>query len=99
MEQTTSFDTWFDIVQPNDHEDVYSLYRAVKDGANFGFYNCGKANDKSMWFVTTGDGENKLVLASEKARDAFLAQLQARYAGDMTIEGWYQFKRGMSKND
>ena len=51
------------------------------------------------WIVTASYLDDTLHLCSEKAKDTFLSMIETRYCGDMTMEGWYAYKREMEKED
>jgi hypothetical protein len=100
MSITTDFNEWLDNVELEHFEDVYSLYRAVKDACPFGTFDVQPARgDGPRWIVKAPSTEQGLLLASNDARAAFLKRLTATYCGDLEMEGWYSFKRGMSKDD
>ena len=44
--------------------------------------------------------DDTLMLASEKAREAFLSLIHSRYCDpELDIESWYQYSRNMAKVD
>jgi hypothetical protein len=99
MATITEFDAWFDMADLDDHEEVYSLYRAVSGRDEMGMYKCDVNNGK--YFVTADHVDDTLMLASDKALNAFLSEIESRFGisdfGD--IEGWYGYKRAMAKSD
>ncbi|NIA11948.1 MAG: hypothetical protein GWP10_20055 [Nitrospiraceae bacterium] len=97
MATITKFDVWLDEADPDDHEEVYALYRAVSDVDQFGMYKCSVNNGK--YFVKGDHTEDTLMLASEKAREAFFKAMKTRFGIEGDIESWYGYKRAMAKDD
>ncbi|EGQ7810926.1 hypothetical protein I6Y99_004995 [Vibrio parahaemolyticus] len=100
MATITDFDAWLDMADAEGHEEVYSLYRAVSDIDEMGMYECSENNGK--YFLKASHVDDTLMLASEKARQAFLGEISSRFGisdfgGD--IEGWYSYCHAMSKDD
>lgn len=98
-EPTTSFEDWLSGVNLEDSfDDVHSLYRAVSERGSYGLFSCSTKGD--MTFVTCeAETEQTLILASEKARESFVAHLERLYGGDLTIEGQYYYNKQMEKMD
>ena len=46
MATITDFDTWLDQADPDGHEEVCALYKAVADGDTGGFCECSQSNRK-----------------------------------------------------
>ena len=100
MNVTTDFQEWLANVELESHEEVYSLYRAVKDCTSFGIFDVKPAKGSGeRWIVTASSIDQSLLIASSDARTAFLQKLTRTYCGDLDMEGWYSFKHGMAKND
>jgi hypothetical protein len=100
MSTTTDFREWLDNVELEDHDEVYSLYRAVKDGTTFGIFDVKPARGAGeRWIVSASHLDQSLLLASSDARQAFLVHLTKTHCDDMEMEGWYSFKRAMAKDD
>ncbi|MDY4388687.1 hypothetical protein [Pectobacterium aroidearum] len=97
MATITDFDSWLDQADPDDYEEIYALYRTVADADEFGLYKCSVNNGK--YFVKADHAEDTLMLASEKARSAFLQAVDSRYDIEGDIEGWYGYQRAMDKDD
>ncbi|MEQ4627614.1 hypothetical protein [Providencia manganoxydans] len=95
MPSTTDFDTWLDDVD-SDHEEVIALYEAVLDVSDRGLYKCVKGNKYDTWVVSSNHHSENLFLASETARDTFLALIKKRLCGGEDVESWYGFQRNMS---
>ncbi|OBS91862.1 hypothetical protein A9257_16205 [Vibrio cyclitrophicus] len=97
---TTDFESWLSNAEPEGHEEVYALYRAVSDIDETGMFTCSENNGR--FFLKASHVEETLLLASEKARKAFIATINSSFGisdfgGD--IEGWYAYRRAMSKDD
>ena len=96
----TDFDAFLDNVD-DDYEEVYSLYRAVTDETDMGFFKCvsGRAG---TWIVKSSAGVEDLFLASPAAKQAFLKAIEGRFIGDdddgMDMESWYFYNRAMEKD-
>ena len=100
MSTTTDFQEWLGNVEPEDYEEVYSLYRAVKDATSFGIFDVKPARGGGeRWIVTASCTDQSLLIASSDARAAFLQHLTKTHCGDLEMEGWYSYNRGMSKDD
>lgn len=99
MATITDFEQWLDEnVDGNDYIDVYSVYCTVNEGMGQGGYEIKKNQSNGRLFVT-GPGENTLMIASDKAKEAFLKMIEDRYCEDMDIEGYYAFHHAMEKDD
>ena len=99
MEPTTDFESWLDGIELEDHEEVYSLYRSVRDCDEYGLFSVKPAHGADSWIVTASHSDQPLRLASTKARDAFLGLLERSHCGDLDMEGWYAYKQAMAKDD
>ncbi|HEY1136472.1 MAG TPA: hypothetical protein VGE64_03185 [Xanthomonadaceae bacterium] len=100
MATITDFEAWLEQADPEGHEEVYALYQAVYGAEDYGFYECKVSADGTKWFIKSGHVEDTLMLASEKARSAFLSLIENKYTeGDMDIESWYGYRRAMAKDD
>lgn len=101
METITDFSHWLSSVELEDHNDVYSLYQAVDRLEDWGAFSISKkeSHNSTRYFVKCSFIDDVLLLASEKAKHAFLNQIEKKYAGEMTIEGWYGYMYAMSKDN
>jgi hypothetical protein len=100
MGTITDFEAWLDQADPEGHEEVYALYQAVYGAEDCGFYECKASVNGTEWFLRAGHVEDTLMLASGKARSAFLSLIERRYTdGDMDIESWYGYKRAMARDE
>ena len=90
----TSFDDWLGAEDPDGHEEIYALYQAVSNRETFGNYEV-KVKDERTFIK--GSSDSTLVLGSEKARDAFLREVEKLKDDDeMDMEGWYAYSRAMA---
>lgn len=101
MATITDFKDFISGADLEDYNEVYCLFRAVKDIDDFGAFECKvrTTTKGNMYFVKCDHIDDVLMLASDKARDAFLLHLEKSYAGDMDMEGWYYYKYQMEKDD
>ena len=100
MTTITDFASWLDQADPEGHEEVYSLYRAVQDRDEWGPFNAKPARGGDGVIVYADHIDDTLLLASEKAFEAFSKEIERRYVdSDLNIEGWYEFRRSMAKHD
>jgi len=102
MATITDFNAWLSGVDIEDHNEVYCIYQAVKQIEEWGGYTCTERQTSKgeMYFLKCNYIDEILMLASDKARNAFLKHLEVTYAGeDMDIESWFYFKEAMEKND
>lgn len=101
MATITDFQEWIEQsdLDSEGYTAVYSLYRAVKGCTSMGGFECKKSDHSEQWFVTADSSQDTLRLASEDAREYFLAYLTKTYCGELDMEGWYSFNHAMSKDD
>lgn len=100
MATITDFEGWLDEADPDGFEEVYSLYMAIENGEEFGPYECKPSSDNSKWFIKASHTDDTLMLASEKARKAFLSLIHSRFCDPkLDMESWYHYKRNMAKDD
>ncbi len=100
MSTTTDFQEWLDNVELEDYEEIYSLYRAVKDGGSFGIFSVQRARGGGeRWIVTAANLDQSLLLGSADAKKTFLVHLTKAHCGEMEMEGWYSYKHSMQKDD
>lgn len=100
MATITDFKEWLQGVDLDDYNDVYDLYCAVNSVADIGMFEClKKESDNSMYFVKSTTTDDVLLLASDKARNYFIDHLNTTFAGDLDIEGWYNFKHENEKDN
>ena len=96
---TTDFDLWLDSVDLSDFNDVYSLYHSVSDIEDWGPFKTERGRGSQQLLVHSYDCDEPLLLASDKAREAFLKKVEDKYCEDMDIESYYGFHHAMEKND
>lgn len=108
MATTMNFEEWIDGVDPDDYNEVYCIYRSVadlnedNDVEEWGGFKASRKETSRgpMYFIKSTFSDEVLMLASDKARDAFIDYLTKRFAGEeLDIEGWYYFKYEMDKED
>ena len=99
MATITDFNEWLDGIDLSDFNDVYSLYHSVADVEEWGCYNTIKGKADGQYIVSSIECEDKLLLASEKARDYFLNTIEKQYCEDMDIESYYGFHHAMEHDD
>ena len=101
MNITTDFQKWLNAAEPEGHQEVYSLYRAVEDCSSFGIYDVKPAKGSGgRWIVSTSHLDEGLLLASDEAREAFLLHVTRTYCDrDLDMESWYSYKHSIAKDD
>lgn len=100
MDTTTDFEGWLDEVNLETHDEIYSLYRSVKDCDAMGFFTTELArNSTTRWIVKSDTCDRSLLLASELAKNTFLMHLERTHCGELDMEGWYGYHHAMEKND
>lgn len=98
MKSTTNFEEWFTEIDIDGHEEVFNLYQTVWNGIeNDVPFSCKSNGDLSI--VTCAYNPLKLVLATEKAKTAFLQAIENRFCDGVDIESWYGFEHAMAKED
>jgi len=99
MPTTTDFNEWLDSLHETDINEIYYLYQSINSNTEMGGYSCS-SNEREQYFVTSFDNDNTLMLASDKAKQAFLKKLDHEYGGDFGwVGGAYEFARSMEKDD
>ena len=101
MATIRDFKAWIDGVDLEDYNEVYCLYRAVKDLNEWGGFRCTQRETSrgNMYFVKCDYTDDILMLASDKARDYFLDDLEKTHAGELDMEHWYGYKYSLEKED
>lgn len=95
----TDFDLWLNSVDLSDYNDVYALYHSVSGIEDWGAFRTERGRGAQQLLVHSYDCEEPLLLASDKARDAFLKKVEIDYCESMDIESYYGFHYAMEKND
>jgi hypothetical protein len=96
MATNYNFRDWLNNIEPLDYENIYSLYRSMKDGGTWGMFST-TANDGSFFVQCEGQSDT-LMLTSANVKDVFLKVLQDKYCEHgIDMEGWYVNKCSMSK--
>lgn len=102
MASTTDFKDWVTFgIATEDFDEIYNLYNAVLNCEEWGSCSCTERQTSTgkQYIVKCDYVDETLVLASPKAKEAFLKHVEDTYAGDMGIEGEYTFRRAMEKDD
>ena len=101
MQATTDFTEWLSGIELDDHNDIYSLYHSVEKCEEWGGFKTVPATSAGdRWIVTYSCSDQPLLLASEKAKQAFLKHIEMTYCGDFkNIEGYYAYCHAMAKDD
>lgn len=100
MSITTDFQKWLKDAELEGYQEVCSLYKAVKSCSSFDVYDVKSAKGSGdRWIVSTPHLDEGLLLASNKAKEAFLLHLTQTYCGDLDMESWCSFKHSSEKND
>lgn len=99
MATITDFQEWIDQTDLDDYNDVYSLYMTVYNLENWGGYQIQEGHVDGQYFLKGIDAEDTLMLASEKARNAFLKKIETDCCNGEDIEAWYGFHHAMEKDD
>ncbi|TAH20131.1 MAG: hypothetical protein EAZ08_06985 [Cytophagales bacterium] len=95
---TTNFDDWLDDLTDDSTYNIYDLYMSIERVTSIGDFKCSEKNGK--YFIQTPLNDSVLMLNGEKAKDAFLKQLDYNYGGDFGwVGGQYEFERSMGKDD
>lgn len=95
----TDFDLWLDNVDLSDFNDVYSLYHSVSGIEDWGSFRTERGRGSQNLLVHSYDCDESLLLASDKARDAFLKKIEDKYCEGMDIESYYGYHHAMEKDD
>lgn len=101
MNTITDFNSWLGCIDLSDYNDVYSLYRTVSDLSPWGSFEIKVKNASAgeQYFLTSCECDDVLMLATEKARIAFLRKLVSDNCGDLDMESYYSFHHAMEKDD
>ncbi len=91
----TGFEEWLD-GQEFTIEEISHIKDAIECEGNVGICNAKKRGDALL--IEAGNGD-WLLLATPKARGAFVSLLEERYGGELGIDGEAGFRRAMSKDD
>lgn len=103
MASMTNFDEWLGAGnEPDDHEEIYSLWRA-SHGEEVGGYDVSTKVDQvgnlQQLFIGGPSGDT-LALVSPQAIHAFRKHIeQYKQDDDLDWEGSYEFRRAMAKDD
>lgn len=95
----TDFDLWLDNNDLSDFNDIYSLYHSVSGIETWGAFKTERGRANQQLLVHSYECDEPLLLASDKARDAFLKKIEDTYCEGMNIESYYSFYHAMEKDD
>ena len=100
MAATTDFRAWLDCQDFDDFEEIYSLYHSVLEVNEWGIFKTVHGRKEGSYIVHSTICDDDLLLASQKAHDYFLSEIEKIYCGpEMDIESWYAVKHAMEKDD
>jgi len=97
MSKTIDFQEWLDGLDDDDIESIYYLYESIVNEDSYGQFEATRDGDKLT--VSEQDRDEKLLLVSEDAKNAFLKKLDEEYGGEMGVQGEYEYFRSMQKED
>ncbi len=98
METITDFQAWLDEIDLDNYDDIDSLYRSVNENDKYGMFET-KVAPNGQYIVSSTIADDKLRLASDKAKDCFLHLIEKVYCNGEPEDIWYSFKRAMEKDD
>ncbi len=100
MSAITDFKEWFEGGDYN-FEEVYNLYQSVSRVEEWGLFATTSRETKTetQFFVKNNYSDEQLLLASEKARVAFLRYIEDSKCEGLDIESWYGFQYANNKID
>jgi hypothetical protein len=79
MDTITDFEIWLDGTEIESNEELYALYKAVKDCSSFGSFKVEPARGRDdRWIISVPYSSTGLLLTSQ-AREAFLHRLRSGY--------------------
>lgn len=95
---TTNFQEWFEQIDFEDenHEEVFELYNTVKNNENNCMFRSETINKGAGQIVRCSFSDTSLIIATEKAKKAFLKTLESVFCENMDIDSWYGFKVNMA---
>ena len=99
MSITCDFQKFLNGVELEGYQEVSALNTAVENCSSFGIYNVKPATGSNRWIVSAPHSDEGLLLASSKAKKAFLSCLTQTYCGDLDMESWSSFEHSMAKDD
>lgn len=99
MDTTTNFREWLASVELDGHEEVHSLYHAVRNNTQMGSFSVKSARGDEQWIVTALHVDQRLVLVSEHARQTFLEHLRSEHCGEAEMEEWLGYEQALAKQD
>lgn len=95
----TNSKEWISLLDLLDYEEVDSLYKSVQNVSDYGIYRTVKAKEEGRYIVTASFLDYGLLLMSEDDRKAFLRFIEKQFCDGEDEDGWYNYKRAISKED
>jgi hypothetical protein len=97
MATTTKFEDWIDAVNPDDYEEIYALYNAVKNEESEMGYKCSRKGNQLFITYSQYEGPNEtLLLSGTNAKEYFLEWYEKKFCKEMDIESWYGMERAIN---
>jgi len=88
---------WLNNADLENYEEIYSLYRTVKDKQNYGLFEIIKRSDKII--LKANNLDETIEFNNDDELRKFGDLIVEEYMDDMDAEGWYAFKKEMEKDD
>ncbi|WP_425391189.1 hypothetical protein [Ekhidna sp.] len=88
---------WIEWVDLDGYEEIYCLYKSVKEKDEYGLFKVIEKDDKYILIAEHMD--ETLEFNSEEEMQQFTDLIEEEYMDDMDAESWYGFNRAMDKND
>ena|ERR1700740_1708305 len=91
----TDFTQWLDAADVSDltTQEMYHLYHSIAEKTEYAPWHVSIAGEKL--FIKADYFEESLMIASEKARDAFLELLRNKFFGGWDVESWYGYNSAL----
>lgn len=88
---------WLDWIDLDSYEEIYCLYKSVKDKDEYGLFKV--TEEKGKFRLKANHMDEILEFTSEDELLRFADLIEEEYMDDMDAESWYGFNRAMEKND
>lgn len=89
--------SWLDLVDLENYEEIYCLYRIAYDKGDMGLFKIEEKNGK--YILSASHVAEKLEFKNDEELHEFAKFIEDEYMDDMDPEGWYGFHRAMEKDD
>lgn len=97
---TTDFKEWLAAnLDGTSYDDVYNLYQSVLHNDQYGTFNTVFNEEQGAYYVCNDAVEGTLLLSSDDAKKNFLNLIESTFCGEMNIDGYYAYHKGMEKDD